>query len=82
MSRNYQHKFADGVEEGVHLQGVQIWRPSIPMPLYVGFGLKKARCECGQTFKTEQAYKEHFIYFAVWQNESGYIPSLLEDKKS
>lgn len=77
----FQHTFAEGVQEGVHLQGVQVWRPSVPHPLYVGFGLRKAQCGCGQKFKSKQAYDEHYIYYAVWQNESGYIPSLFKTKK-
>lgn len=79
---DYQHKFDNQVQEGVHLQGVQIWRPAIPYPLWVGFGLRKAQCECGQRFKSKQAYDEHFVYWAVWQNESGYIPQLMADVKN
>jgi hypothetical protein len=74
---SFVHKLSDGTQEGVHLQGVQVWRPAIPYPLFVGFGLRKAKCECGRTFKSKQAYDEHYIYQAVWQNESGYIPKIL-----
>jgi hypothetical protein len=56
-----------------------IWRPALSEPLWVGFGLKTVQCGCGQKFKSKQAYIEHYIYWAVWQNESGYIPSLLKE---
>lgn len=81
MNKVYKHELSDDNQEGVMLNGTQVWRPSIPMPYYVGLGLKKSRCACGQVFKTDQAYKAHYIYQAVWENESGYIPSLLAKGK-
>lgn len=76
---DFKHTFADDIQEGVHLEGIshQVWRPSVAEPFYVGFGLRKAKCGCGQIFKSRQAFIEHYIYWAVWQNESGYIPRLL-----
>lgn len=77
----FQHTFDDNVQEGVHLQGVQVWRPSIAHPLYVGLGLRKAQCGCGRKFKNKEDFDAHYIYMAVWENESGYIPKLLKDAK-
>lgn len=71
------HTFAEGVEEQAKLASGSVWRPPVPMPFYVGFGLKKSKCVCGKVFKDEQQYREHYIYYAVWQNESGYIPWLM-----
>lgn len=36
------------------------WVPAIPLPLFVGFRLRKCRCECGQTFPNKLRYREHF----------------------
>lgn len=78
---NFIHTLDNENQEGVYLQGVQVWRPAVAMPYFVGWGLKKAECGCGRIFKDEQAFKEHYIYQAVWENESGYIPSLLKKGK-
>jgi hypothetical protein len=36
------------------------WVPPIPCPYYFGWGLKKCRCECGETFKNEELYRGHY----------------------
>lgn len=36
------------------------WVPAIPLPLFVGFGLRKSRCDCGRTFKDQEAYRAHY----------------------
>ena len=36
------------------------WVPAIPLPLYVGFLHRKCRCDCGQTFRSGQRYREHY----------------------
>lgn len=36
------------------------WVPAIPEPLFVGFRLRKARCDCGETFRGRLRYREHF----------------------
>ncbi|MDE2096474.1 MAG: hypothetical protein KGL39_04450 [Patescibacteria group bacterium] len=36
------------------------WVPSIPYPLFVGFRLRKAVCECGRKFKSQEAYEGHY----------------------
>jgi len=84
----FQHKFSADISEGVHIHGVQVWRPAVSEPMYVTTGLPwykrwnennwRPQCGCGQIFDTRQAYIEHYIYWAVWQDESGYIPGLLQ----
>lgn len=81
MNEDYQHKFDSNISEGVHLHGVQVWRPSVAEPMWVGFGLRKAKCECGRVFKDRETYRNHFIYEAVWEDESGYIPQLIESAR-
>lgn len=34
---------------------------AIPLPLFVGWRLKKSKCECGDVFKTMLAYREHYV---------------------
>jgi hypothetical protein len=36
------------------------WLPAIPEPLYVGWGLRHCRCECGEVRKTRLSYQEHY----------------------
>lgn len=36
------------------------WVPAIPLPLFVGWRLRKSRCSCGQTFRNQHRYREHF----------------------
>jgi hypothetical protein len=52
---------------------VTYWRPAIPLPLYVGFGLRKCQCFCGKRFKDRKAYEAHYLYAAVWEGQSNYI---------
>lgn len=39
------------------------WSQAIPLPLYVGIWRKRFQCECGQKFRTEQAYRDHWMTF-------------------
>lgn len=36
------------------------WVPAIPEPLFVGRGLKKSQCDCGEIRPTRLAYREHY----------------------
>jgi hypothetical protein len=38
------------------------WVPSIPLPLYTGFGTRFSlcQCKCGQTFRKEVQYRGHY----------------------
>lgn len=78
----FKHTLSDEVQEGVTLQGREIWRPAVAEPMWVGFGLKTAQCGCGEKFKSRQAFKEHYIYQAVWENESNYIPELIAKERA
>jgi hypothetical protein len=72
----FLHAFDSETSEGAHVHGIEetVWRPVVAMPLFTGRKLEKAKCGCGMVFDNEQAYKEHFVYYAVWENESDYIP--------
>ena len=78
----FMHTLNFDTEEGVYLHGFdhEVWRPSLPYPLFVGWG-SKAKCECGRVFKNLEAYREHYVYMAVWQNESGYISRLVSENR-
>lgn len=34
--------------------------PAIPEPLFVGWRLRRCRCDCGETFKDRMAYRGHY----------------------
>lgn len=72
---DFKHTFSYENSESFKdpVSGKEIWRPAMSMPLFVGFGLKKAQCGCGRTFKDIEDYNAHYIYKAVWENESGYL---------
>lgn len=36
------------------------WVPIPPEPLFVGFGLRKSKCSCGETFRDRIAYRGHY----------------------
>lgn len=36
------------------------WVPAIPEPLFVGFRLRKCRCDCGEVRKSRESYREHY----------------------
>ena len=36
------------------------WVPAIPEPLFVGFRLRKCRCDCGDLRPNRQSYREHY----------------------
>lgn len=36
------------------------WVPAIPEPFFYGFKLRKAKCDCGDKFKTRKRYQEHY----------------------
>lgn len=76
----YKHTFSDGVQEGVHLtvkgSTQQVWRPSVAYP-FIGGLWRPYRCACGKRFWNMTEYQAHYIYQAVWENESDYIPNLL-----
>jgi hypothetical protein len=36
------------------------WVPAIPEPLYVGWRLRRCRCDCGETFRNRRRYREHY----------------------
>lgn len=75
----YKHTFNDEISESFEANGVRGWRPSIAYPYFVGWGLKKAKCDCGRVFKNIEDFRAHYVYKAVWENESNYIPKLLVD---
>lgn len=41
------------------------WVPAIPTPLFVGRGLKRARCDCGRVFGDDEAYRGHYALVHV-----------------
>jgi hypothetical protein len=69
----YKHTFADDVQSSFELDGKRGWRPAMAYPFFVGFGLKKSKCGCGRVFKSQEDFEAHYLYKAVWENESGYI---------
>lgn len=36
--------------------------PAIPLPLFVGWKLRKCRCDCGDVFRSQLRYREHYAY--------------------
>lgn len=36
------------------------WVPAIPEPLFVGWRLRRCRCNCGETFKDRVTYRGHY----------------------
>lgn len=36
------------------------WVPGIPEPLFVGFGLRRCRCDCRRTFRNRETYRGHY----------------------
>lgn len=42
---------------------------AIPEPYFVGFLLKKCRCDCGKVFKNRDLYRTH------WRKEHGLTPT-------
>lgn len=36
------------------------WREATPYPYFVGWRLRKAKCECGKKFKNYDKYAEHY----------------------
>jgi hypothetical protein len=36
------------------------WVPVVPVPLYVGFRLRRTQCKCGRRFKTMEHYEGHY----------------------
>lgn len=36
--------------------------PAVPEPLYVGWRLKKCKCDCGEVFKSRREYRGHYAY--------------------
>lgn len=75
---SYIHQLADDVQEGFKTHGGEGWRPALAYPFFVGFGLRKAKCGCGRTFKLEQDYYAHYLYHAIWLHESNYLPTMWE----
>lgn len=45
------------------------WVPAIPLPLYERGGTLRlrirCRCECGESFRSERAYRGHYAYAHV-----------------
>lgn len=82
MSKDFKHTFADDVQ-GSFIDpqtGREIYRPVVAHPYYVGFGLRKAKCDCGRIFKNREDFEAHYIYKAVWENESGYLNKVAAGK--
>lgn len=75
----YIHELSDDISELIIAKtpnGVKKgYRPAAPEPLASGILFKKYKCACGRTFRSLEDYKAHYIYRAVWDNQSGYIPS-------
>ena len=48
------------------------WGPAIPEPFFVGWRLRKCRCDCGRVFKSRDKYREHYaaghLDFPFWQS--------------
>lgn len=80
-----KHTLSSQTQEQVFLQGQEVWRPSIAEPFYTTEGLPiwkrfnekywRPQCVCGKIFHDKQSFLEHYIYMAVWENESNYIPN-------
>lgn len=45
------------------------WVPAIPEPFYIGFRLRRCRCDCGLTFRNKQRYREHYAYQHIWAGD-------------
>ena len=75
----FKHELANDVSEGWEAHGYRGWRPSMAYPLFVGFGLKKAKCGCGRVFKKVEDFYAHYLYQAVWNLESTMLPSEWKD---
>jgi hypothetical protein len=78
---SFKHTFAEDVQESFETNGVGGWRPAIAYPLFVGIGMRKPKCGCGRVFKNREDYDAHYIYMAVWKNESDYIPKLIKNNQ-
>lgn len=71
----FKHELSNDVSEGWEANGYKGWRPSMAYPLFVGFGLKKAKCGCGRVFKNLDDFYAHYLYQAIWKLESKVVPS-------
>jgi len=74
----FLHELSDEISEEIiadtpHGQA-RGWRPAVPHFGIKGVFRRKFICGCGRVFKSEEDYRAHYIYKAVWDNESGYIP--------
>lgn len=76
---NYKHELPSDISGSWEAHGYQGWRPSIAMPYFVGFGLRKARCGCGRVFKNIEDFEAHYLYQAIWKLESTVLPTAWED---
>lgn len=72
----YIHELPNDVMEGWEKGDSSGWRPSIAMPYFVGFGLKKSKCGCGRVFKSQEDFEAHYLYMAIWKNESNIFPTV------
>ena len=70
----FKHELAEDVSEEWQMQGYKGWRPTMAMPFFVGFGLKKAKCGCGRVFKDVDDFYAHYLYKAIWLGESKILP--------
>lgn len=41
------------------------WQPAVPLPLFVGYRLRKCLCDCGARFRNRALYDAH------WRAEHG-----------
>lgn len=71
----FKHELANDVSEEWKFYGREGWRPSMAYPLFVGFGLRKAKCGCGRVFKNVEDFYAHYLYKAIWEGESTMLPT-------
>lgn len=45
------------------------WVPSPPLPVFVGYLLRRIHCQCGEDFKTEDQYLGHYAYHHMLMEE-------------
>ena len=70
----YIHELSNENSAGINTHGHTLWQPAMAMPYFVGFGLRKSRCGCGQVFKTREEFEAHYFYQAVYKGESKVQP--------
>jgi hypothetical protein len=70
----FKHQLPNDVSDSFSKNGELLWRPSIALPMFVGWRLKKTKCSCGRVFKNQEDFEAHYFYHAVILNESDVQP--------